>query len=171
MQGKRPKNIRRALKRAARREAAFRRDANHGISKQLVATATHTLRGIALENLEGIRQGTRFRQPQRARMTGWAFAQLRSFIEYKACVSGVPVVLVNPKHTSQQCNVRGHIAKANRPSQACFSCKKCGYTTNADLNAALNIRCRAKVNWPEVAVRLPQQLVLLDGEASDKLPA
>ncbi len=168
---KRPKNIRRALKRMARREAAFRRDVNHGISKRLVATATDTLRGIALEDLEGIRKRTPFRQAQRARMTGWAFAQLRSFVEYKAQLSGVPVVLVNPKHTSQRCHVCGHVARGNRRSQAVFSCRRCGYTTNADINGALNIRYRALVNAPEVAVRPPQQLQLLAGEASDKLPA
>jgi putative transposase len=151
MSGKRPKNIRRALKRTARREAAFRRDVNHGIRKRLVATATDTWRGIALEDLEGIRQGTPFRQTQRARMTGWAFAQLRSFVEYKARLSGVPVVLVDPKHTSQQCHVCGHVARNNRRSQAVFSCRRCSSTAHADVNAALNIRSRALVSAPEVA--------------------
>ena len=151
MHGKRPKNIRRALKRTARREAAFRRDVNHGISTKLVATATDTLRGLALEDLEGIRERTPFRQSQRARMTGWAFAQLRSFVEYKARLAGVPVVLVDPKHTSQQCSGCEHVARSNRRSQARFSCKRCGYTAHADYNAACNIRSRALVNAPEVA--------------------
>lgn len=171
MHGKRPKNIRRALKRSARREAAFRRDVNHVISKKLVASATDTLRGIALEDLEGIRERTPFRRTQRARMHGWAFAQLRSFTEYKAQLAGVPVVLVDPKHTSQQCSACHHIERANRRSQALFSCKQCGYTAPADFNAALNIRFRAYVTGPKVAVRSPQQLWLLAGEASDKLPA
>ena len=116
-------------------------------------------------------------------MTGWAFAQLRSFVEYKARLSGVRVVCVDPAHTSQECNVCGHIARANRRSQATFSCKQCGYTTNADVNAALNIRYRALVNAPEVAGRRPQQPWLLvraqsvdaagheGAGASDKLPA
>jgi len=169
MDGKRPKNIRRALKRTARCEAGFRRDTNHCISKSLVAAAKDTGSGIALEELTYIRDRARFRQPQRARMTGWAFAQLRFFVEYKAQRDGVPVVLVDPKHTSQQCSVCGHIAKGNRPTQARFSCKKCGYTTPADFNAAENIRHRARVKWPLVAVRSPQQLRLLAGEASDKL--
>ena len=121
--GKRPKNIlRRALQRTAMREARFRRDVNHCISKALVAEATGTGRGIALEELTHIRARTQFRQPQRARMSGWSFAQLRNFVEYKAQLAGVPVVLVDPRHTSQGCNACGYIAKANRPSQACFSC-------------------------------------------------
>ncbi|HEY5868293.1 MAG TPA: transposase [Candidatus Tectomicrobia bacterium] len=160
MDGKRPKNIRRALKRTARREAGFRKDTNHCFSKTLVAVAQGTARGIALEDLQDIRARTRFRQPQRARMTGWAFAQLRFFVEYKAQLSGVPVVLVDPRHTSQECSVCGHIAKANRQSQARFSCKRCRYTTSADYNAALNIRARARVNAPLVAGRLSKQLLL-----------
>jgi IS605 OrfB family transposase len=162
--GKRPKNIRRALQRMARRESAFRRDVNHVISKGLVATATDTMRGIALEDLTGIRQrGTPFRQPQRARMVGWAFAQLRSFIEYKAQLSGVSVALVDPKHTSQECSACGHIARSNRRTQALFSCQACGFEANADFNAALNIRFRAKVSWPEVAGGVGQPLLRLAG--------
>ena len=170
MDSTRPKNIRRALKRSARREASFRRDTNHCISKTLVAVATGNDYGIALEDLQNIRSRTRFRKPQRAKMSGWAFAQLRFFVEYKAQLSGVPVVLVDPRHTSQQCSACGHIAKANRQTQARFSCKKCGYTAHADFNAAKNIRSRARVNAPIVAGRVPQQLWLLgDVGASDKL--
>jgi transposase len=47
MRGKRPKNIRRALKRIARREAGFRRTVNHQISKTLVAVARHRARYCA----------------------------------------------------------------------------------------------------------------------------
>ncbi|HEY5867612.1 MAG TPA: transposase [Candidatus Tectomicrobia bacterium] len=169
LHGKRPKNIRRALQRTSRREAAFRRDVNHVISKTLVASATDTLRGIALEDLTGIRaEGTPFRQAQRARMTGWAFAQLRTFIEYKARLSGVPVALVDPRHTSQMCSCCHHVARANRRAQAVFSCRRCGYSVNADFNAALNLRFRALVNAPLVAGRSPRQLRLLAGDASDK---
>ena len=149
--GKRPKNIPRALQRTARREASFRRDTDHRIAKTLVVAATDTARGIALESLQDIRERARFRKLQRARMAGWAFAQLRSFVEYKAKMAGVPVVLVDPKHTSQRCHSCGHVERANRPSQAIFSCRRCGYRTNTDLNAALNIRHRALVRAPEVA--------------------
>jgi putative transposase len=168
MDGKRPKQIRRALRRIARKEARFRRDVHHCISKTLVAVAKGTDRGIALEDLKDIRERSRFRKPQRARMTGWAFAQLGSFVEYKAQLAGVPVVLVNPRHTSQGCNRCGHIERANRQRQARFSCKRCGYTTNADFNAANNIRDRARVKVPLVAgPRRQLQLPLAD--ASHKL--
>ncbi len=171
MDGKRPKNMRRALQRTAMREARFRRDVNHGISKTLVAVATGTERGIALEDLTHIRSRTQFRPPQRAKMSGWGFAQLRSFVEYKAQLAGIPVVLVDPRNTSKGCSQCGHIAQANRPSQARFSCKQCGYTTNADFNAACNIKYRAPVNAPQVAGLLFHASRHGLANASDKLPA
>jgi len=108
---------------------------------------------VALEDLQGIRNRTRFRKQQRAKMGGWAFHQLRAFIEYKARQAGVELIVVDPGNTSRQCSVCGHIAKANRPSQSEFRCVACGHTDHADVNAARNIRSRARaaVNQPIVS--------------------
>jgi putative transposase len=46
---------------------------------------------------------------------------------------------INPVHTSQCCSVCRHVAGENRKSQAVFACTTCGYTANADVNAARNI--------------------------------
>jgi putative transposase len=148
---KRPKNVRRALIRASGKEAGFRRDVNHCISKNIVEQAKDTDRGIALEDLTHIRERTRFRKPQRARMSGWSFAQLRAFIAYKAQYNGVEVRIVDPRNTSRECAECGHIAKENRPSQAAFRCVHCDRRDNADMNAAKNIRSRALVNAPIVS--------------------
>lgn len=158
--GKRPKQIRQALRRMHQREARFRRDTNHRIALRLVETAKDTARGIALEDLQHIRKRTRFRKSQRAQMHGWSFGQLRTFVDYKAQVAGVPVVFVDPRYTSQTCNVCGHCTKTNRQSQAVFSCQRCAYTTQADFNAALNIRAKALVKAPMVAASRQPQLRL-----------
>ncbi len=149
--GYRPKAIRRKLRTLSGQEARFRKDINHQISKSLVAKAQDTGRGLALEDLKGIRDRTRFRKAQRARMGGWAFHQLRAFIEYKAQREGVVLVLVDPRNTSRICPACGHIDRANRPSQAEFRCVACGHTDHADVNAARNIRARAAVNRPKVS--------------------
>jgi putative transposase len=146
--GKRPKAIRRALQRMAQREARFRRDTNHVISKHLVRQAKDSGRGIALEDLTHIRGRTRFRKSQRAQMGGWAFNQLRQFVTYKSALGGVRLQLVDPRYTSQTCSACGHCAKANRVSQAEFCCRQCGFSTHADLNGARNIRARAIVKSP-----------------------
>lgn len=141
--GKRPKSIRRALKRDKSRERNFRRNVNHCISKRLVAKAKDTGRGIALEDLKGIRARIRFRKPQRAKMAGWSFFQLRTFVAYKARLAGVPVEIVDPRNTSRTCAECGHCEKANRKTQAEFLCRSCGHQAHADVNAARNIRASA----------------------------
>lgn len=52
----------------------------------------------------------------------------------------VVVVAIPPAYTSQRCSECGHTAKENRENQAVFLCRSCGYSANADVNAAINIR-------------------------------
>jgi putative transposase len=60
----------------------------------------------------------------------------------KGEASVVRVVFVDPRFTSQQCHACGHTNKANRDSQAVFTCVSCGHKDHADRNAALNILAR-----------------------------
>lgn len=46
---------------------------------------------------------------------------------------------INAAYTSQTCSACGHLAPESRKSQAVFRCGACGYTVNADVNAARNI--------------------------------
>ncbi|WP_189325644.1 RNA-guided endonuclease InsQ/TnpB family protein, partial [Streptomyces flaveus] len=106
-----------------------------------------TGRGIALEDLTGIRERVRLRKPQRATLHSWGFAQLGQFIAYKARKAGVPVVHVDPAYTSRTCAECGHIDKANRVGQAWFACRNCGFVDHADRNGSRNIRARARELW------------------------
>ena len=54
----------------------------------------------------------------------------------------IAVSWVNPKYTSQQCPICGHINKNNRITQEVFCCEKCFHNNNADINAAINIKNR-----------------------------
>ena len=54
----------------------------------------------------------------------------------------VAVSWVNPKYTSQQCPICGHINKDNRITQEVFCCENCFHNNNADINAAINIKNR-----------------------------
>ncbi len=87
---------------------------------------------------------------QRYERHSWAFFQLRQFISYKADREGIAVILVDPAYTSQTCHMCGHCEKANRRTQSEFSCQRCGFTMNADANAAINIKTVA-VNQPMVS--------------------
>lgn len=150
LQSKGTQSSRRRLRKLSGKERRFATDVNHQISKRIVAKAERTGRGIALEDLKGIRDRVRARKPQRATLHSWSFHQLRTFIEYKAQLMGVPVVKVDPRNTSRTCPCCGHVDKANRPNQATFSCVDCGFSGLADHIAAVNIGRRAAVNPPNV---------------------
>ena len=66
LQRKNTKSAKRLLRKRARKEARFAADVNHQISKRIVAEAERTGRGIAVEDLTGIRERVRLRKPQRA---------------------------------------------------------------------------------------------------------
>lgn len=139
------KSKRRRLASRARKEARYAADVNHQIAKRIVAVAKRTGRGIAVEELTGIRERVRQRKPQRAEHASWAFAQLGAFLRYKAERDGVPFIEVDPRNTSKRCHHCGHIDKRNRPSQDRFCCTRCQYTMHADLNAADNIALQAAI--------------------------
>ncbi|MGW4020095.1 RNA-guided endonuclease InsQ/TnpB family protein [Streptomyces sp. NPDC005009] len=147
LQKKNTPSARRRLKKRRRKEVRRAKDINHKIAKHVVAEAERTGRGIALEELTGIRERARLRKPQRATHSSWAFAQLGQFIAYKARRAGVPVVYVDPAYTSRTCAQCGHIDKANRVSQARFACRSCGFVDHADRNSSRNIRARAWQLW------------------------
>ncbi|MEW1774828.1 transposase [Streptomyces sp. NPDC086777] len=140
-------SARRRLKERRRKEARRAADINHKIAKHLVAEAERTGRGIALEELTGIRERVRLAKSQRATHSSWAFAQLQAFIAYKARAAGVPVVYVDPAYTSRTCAACGHIDRANRVSQSRLVCRSCGFVDHADRNGSRNIRARAWELW------------------------
>nr|WP_308294081.1 transposase [Streptomyces sp. UNOC14_S4] len=147
LQEKGTKSAKRVLKRQRRKESRKATEANHIIAKHIVTVAERTGRGIGMEDLAGIRTRARLRKPQRVTLHSWAFAQLGRFVEYKAKRAGVPVLFINPAHTSRMCSECGHIDKANRVCQARFVCRSCGFVDHADCNASRNIRARARQLW------------------------
>ena len=111
LQAKGTKAAKRLLKKRARKEARFAADVNHVIAKRIVTEAERTGRGIALEDLTGIRARVRLRKPQRVTLHSWAFAQLAQFIACKARMAGVAVVHVDPAYTSRMCSQCRHTSK------------------------------------------------------------
>ncbi|MFD8530818.1 RNA-guided endonuclease InsQ/TnpB family protein, partial [Streptosporangium canum] len=140
-------SAKRLLKKRRRAEARFAATTNHVIAKRIVTEAERTGRGIALEDLQGIRERVRLRKPQRVTLHSWSFAQLGGFIAYKARRAGIAVIHVDPAYTSRQCSACGHTDRANRPEQAVFSCTSCGFAEHADVNAARNIAARGVAGW------------------------
>lgn len=141
LQSKRTKSAKRKLKKLSGKEQRFANDTNHCISKEIVNTAKGTHKGIALENLTGIRKNEQtVNKAQRIKLSKWSFYQLQQYIEYKATNKGVPVVYIDPKNTSRTCTQCGHIDKNNRQTRDNFKCTVCGFSAPADIVASDNIR-------------------------------
>ena len=151
LQRKGTKSAKRHLKKLSGKIARFSKDVNHCISKKLVAKAKDTLRSIALEDLQGIRDRVTVRMAQRRSLHTWNFGLLRMFVDYKTKIAGVPLVFVDPRNTSRTCPSCGYVAKANRHTRDDFRCEACGYAGAADHIAAMNIAFRGQVNGPIVA--------------------
>ncbi|ABO49414.1 transposase, IS605 OrfB family [Desulforamulus reducens MI-1] len=133
------KKLIKKIKAIGNKEQRYMKDVNHKISRQIVNIAKQCNAVIQLEDLSNIRERAKFSHKMNRKLHNWNFHQLRSFIEYKAIAEGLKVVQVSPKYTSQGCHICGHTEKGNRPNQATFLCKACGYQANADFNASMNI--------------------------------
>jgi putative transposase len=152
------------------RERRLKLQTNHTIAKSIVKGHPHSL--IGLEELTGIREGTKRRRRRRKKggkstepishkarranrhASQWAFAELHSLIAYKAVLSRSSLAIkVDPDYTSQACPLCGYTDKRNRPGKGLlFRCRneQCPYrqrtgrpyTLHADLVGARNIAMR-----------------------------
>jgi putative transposase len=132
------------------RERRLKQAANHTISHRIVDQHPQSL--IGLENLADIRErcirkhGKKATKKQRRanrHASRWAFAELQSYIAYKALLAGSMAVKVDANYTSQACPRCGYTSKANRPDRGLlFSCQSCHYQLHADLVGARNVALR-----------------------------
>jgi IS605 OrfB family transposase len=141
---------RRVLRRLSGREHRMMTDLNHQISTYVVREAERTGRGIAQEDLQGIRGRARAHRLQRRTLHSWAFAQMIAFTRYKAARAGIACLLVDPAYTSQVCPECGWTSRANRPARGRFACTGCGLAGHADHIAARNIARRGVTGWAAV---------------------
>ncbi len=128
LQKKRTKAAKRRLKAIRRREARHAANTNHIIAKRIVATAERTSRGIALEDLSGIRQSVTAKKDQPH---------------------------VESRNTSRQSSECRHTHRTNRVTQARFVCRSCGTVLHADHNGSRNIAHRGEAVWQRGAVKRP----------------
>ncbi|EMA54745.1 RNA-guided endonuclease InsQ/TnpB family protein [Halococcus thailandensis] len=129
-----------ALRRLGKRERAWRKQYVHMVANEIVTEATETgCDVIVFEKLDDIRDRLPFAEWHHI----WAFRRLYEYVSYKAPEHGVEAKRVPPNHTSQRCSRLGcgFTHEDNRNGTE-FCCQNCGYTVNADYNAAKNIGLR-----------------------------
>ncbi len=76
-------------------------------------------------------------------------AHIPKQLAWGAAKRGRAATKVKSAFTSQVCSVCHYPDRANRPDQQTFCCVVCGYSTHADLNAAINIEHR----WGDTELR------------------
>lgn len=148
LQRKGTQSAKRRLIALSGRERRFIADTNHQIAKQIAKPNSL----IGLENLNGIRERTQSKSGKRAskkqrranrNKTKWSFAELHSYIDYKANLVGSVATKVPAHYTSQSCPKCGHTSKANRPNKGLlFRCECCSFELHADLVGSRNIALR-----------------------------
>lgn len=129
---------RQVLKRLSGRERRYQTWLNHNISRAIIRQAFCTCSIVAIEDLTGIGERTN-QQPrnktERRRSNSWAFYQLRMFLEYKGIKTGVEVVAVSPRYTSQTCHQCLHIGLRSNKNFRCTN-PNCRWHGDADVNGS-----------------------------------
>ena len=139
-----------ALQQFHAKQRRKRMDAIHKLTA--VLTSGEHYDAIMMEDLNVKRMTTRKRgKGRRAKaklnsaILSQAWGEIRRQLQYKSEQAGIAFRVVNPAYTSQQCSQCGHTERKNRLTQAVFRCVACGHTSNADLNAAMNIKAAGHV--------------------------
>lgn len=138
------------------RRARRRYDFAHHATAALVATGVATLvvEDLRVKNMTRSAKGTvevpgvNVKQKSGLNRSildqGWT--QILRLLTYKADQAGARVIRVRPHGTSQTCHRCGSNVEGQRENQAVFRCANpaCGWTGNADTNAAIVIKHRGQ---------------------------
>lgn len=142
LQSKNTKSAKRRLKKIGHRENRWMTNVNHCITKTLVNQFDkNTL--FVLEDLTGVTFDTtkNRKKENRYEHNSWAFYQFEQDLTYKANLNSSQVIEVSAYYTSQRCIKCGRINKKNRNHDLhLYICDRCGYKSNDDRIAAMNIQ-------------------------------
>ena len=141
----RRKDTRKKLAKVSRKIANIRRNWVHQTTKEIAGRCgTVIVEDLKIKNMTASAKGTidspgknvKQKAGLNKAIQDTALGKIRRNLEYKCG----RLIEVNPAYTSQTCSECGHRDKENRKSQARFLCVSCGFASNADTNAAMNIR-------------------------------
>lgn len=117
------------------------------LANQIVRLAKqYNAKIISIEALKHLRRKKgrkKMSKQSRRKVNRIPYGLLKHCLTSVCARDGVELVLVNPKHTSQECQKCHHISKKNLVGYKLFHCEKCGFECNRDRNASVNIAARA----------------------------
>jgi len=103
------------------------------------------LTGVKRLNIERIKNLRTGKKTSRY-LSHWTYADISDKLGRLSHESGVPIHEMDPAFTSQRCSICGWTRKSNRHRKR-FRCTACGYASDADLNASVNI----SLDLPEIS--------------------
>jgi putative transposase len=138
------------------KQGDIRQDRAHKISHALVASDAQVFvfeklpvknmvkRPKPKKNTQGkyIRNGAAAKAGLNRAILDSMWGNIVLFTQYKGLKKEKLTIKVPPPGTSQECSQCGHTHPDNRETQAVFHCLECGFTANADHNAAIVIKKR-----------------------------
>ena len=92
-----------------------------------------------LSSMNMLRLKGRSNKTMRKWLSNWSYSDLKFKLSYKCQKNGIRVEFVDARYTSQKCSVCKTIDKASRKGNR-YTCRHCGSSMHADMNAAINIR-------------------------------
>ncbi len=122
----------------------------HDVTNSIIAEAKSRQAQIIIEKLDGLKSAIRTKREKGARKNTWQkhlkkaqLAKVEQMLDYKTILAGLPKPRdVVAGGTSQTCSACGHREPKNRLTQEQFSCLECGFSADADMNAAVQIARR-----------------------------
>ena len=141
----RRKDTRKKLRKINRKIANIRKNWIHQTTRELadrcgtIVTENLKIREMTVSakgTIENPGRNIRQKAGLNRGMLDTAFGEIKRNLKYKCG----RLIEVDPAYTSQACSECGHTDKENRKTQSRFQCVCCGFVSNADTNAAVNIR-------------------------------
>ena len=129
--------IQETLKRRRKGTKGFRRAQSH--RKNYIHWAINQLnfkniKEVRFERVKDVRKG----KPTNRKNSHWTYTAIKDKMIHLSETEGFRFIEVTNEFRSQRCSSCGWVLKANRKGKG-FTCNLCGFATDADLNASLNL--------------------------------
>lgn len=122
---------------------AFKRalvERDNKINESVNKINLNEIKTIVVEDLKNVKKDShgKINKQFNNKLQRWSYSKVLNKLQMKCEREGIEFIKVNPAFTSQTCSQCGFKHKDNRKLES-FKCLNCGYETDADFNASVNI--------------------------------